>query len=87
MICINNASEKGLGADDIAMLSAGLFAEVQWHRRAIISPEARKAAFRHGWFFTGDLGYFDRLLFVSGRKKDMVKVCSSPAVTLTMPGC
>ena len=39
------------------------------------NPEATNAAFRDGWFYTGDLGYFDEegYLFVSGRKKDMVK--------------
>jgi len=39
------------------------------------NPEATNAAFLNGWFYTGDLGYFDDegYLFVSGRKKDMVK--------------
>ncbi len=39
------------------------------------NPDATGAAFRNGWFYTGDLGYFDEegYLFVSGRKKDMVK--------------
>ncbi|HWH76122.1 MAG TPA: AMP-binding protein [Candidatus Binatus sp.] len=39
------------------------------------NPEATSASFRDGWFYTGDLGYFDEegYLFVSGRKKDMVK--------------
>ena len=39
------------------------------------NPEATSASFRHGWFYTGDLGYFDEegFLFVAGRKKDMVK--------------
>ena len=38
-------------------------------------PEATNASFRDGWFYTGDLGYFDDegYLFVVGRKKDMVK--------------
>ncbi len=39
------------------------------------NPEATNASFRAGWFYTGDLGYFDEegYLYVSGRKKDMVK--------------
>jgi acyl-CoA synthetase (AMP-forming)/AMP-acid ligase II len=39
------------------------------------NPEATNASFREGWFYTGDLGYFDEegYLFVVGRKKDMVK--------------
>jgi acyl-CoA synthetase (AMP-forming)/AMP-acid ligase II len=39
------------------------------------NPEATNASFREGWFYTGDLGYFDEegFLFVVGRKKDMVK--------------
>ena len=39
------------------------------------NPEATNAAFLNGWFYTGDLGYFDEegFLFVVGRKKDMVK--------------
>jgi acyl-CoA synthetase (AMP-forming)/AMP-acid ligase II len=39
------------------------------------NPQATEASFRNGWFYTGDLGYFDEegFLFVAGRKKDMVK--------------
>ncbi|HVO95020.1 MAG TPA: fatty acid--CoA ligase family protein, partial [Terriglobales bacterium] len=39
------------------------------------NAEATSASFRDGWFYTGDLGYFDEdgYLYVAGRKKDMVK--------------
>jgi fatty-acyl-CoA synthase len=36
-------------------------------------PDLTAAAFQHGWFLTGDLGYLaDGELFVSGRKKDLL---------------
>ncbi|SON63351.1 Long-chain-fatty-acid--CoA ligase [Mycobacterium simulans] len=38
-------------------------------------PATTAEAFRHGWFHSGDLGYYDThgLLYVVDRKKDMIK--------------
>jgi len=40
-----------------------------WNR-----PDATAAALRDGWFYTGDLGYFDARgnLFLTGRKKEVI---------------
>ncbi len=40
-----------------------------WNR-----PDATAAAIREGWFYTGDLGYFDARgnLFLTGRKKEVI---------------
>ena len=38
------------------------------------NDEATKEVLKDGWFYTGDLGYFDKngYLFITGRKKDVI---------------
>lgn len=60
------AGEEG---EIIAMMNGDESFEGYWKR-----PEADAKALRHGWYFTGDTGYFDEDgdLFVTGRVDDMI---------------
>lgn len=65
--------------DDGKSLPPGVQGEIAVRGAAVISgyldqPEADAAAFRDGWFLTGDAGYLDAQenLFVTGRFKEMI---------------
>ena len=60
-------------------LGVGKTGEIVIRDRVVISgyedaPEENKTAFRHGWFYTGDIGYIDEegYLFITGRKKELI---------------
>lgn len=63
---IDNPNEEGIG--EVAVQSPTVMLEY------VDNPEATKEVLRDGWFYTGDLGYFDKdgFLFITGRKKDVI---------------
>jgi acyl-CoA synthetase (AMP-forming)/AMP-acid ligase II len=69
---IVNDDNKPLGVNEVGEIICQSPLAMQGYYK---NPEATSASFRDGWFYTGDLGYFDEegYLFVVGRKKDMVK--------------
>ncbi len=60
--------DSGLAAGEIALRGAVVM-KGYWNR-----PDATAAVLRDGWFYTGDLGYFDTdgNLFLTGRKKELI---------------
>jgi long-chain acyl-CoA synthetase len=60
--------DSGLAAGEIALRGAVVM-KGYWNR-----PDATAAVLREGWFYTGDLGYFDKdgNLFLTGRKKELI---------------
>ena len=60
--------EDSPAAGEIA-LRGGVVMKGYWNR-----PDATAAVLRDGWFYTGDLGYFDaeHNLFLTGRKKEVI---------------
>jgi len=60
--------DGGPAAGEIALRGAVVM-KGYWNR-----PDATAAVLRDGWFYTGDLGYFDAHgnLFLTGRKKELI---------------
>ncbi len=84
-IRLSSAGREAIGAevrvvdDQDRDLPPGEIGEVLVRSESVIAgywnqPEESAKAIRNGWFYTGDLGYFDaeRYLFIVDRKKDMV---------------
>jgi long-chain acyl-CoA synthetase len=65
---IEDAEEDGHTSGEIALRGAPVM-KGYWNR-----PDATTAVMRDGWFYTGDLGYFDDdgNLFLTGRKKEVI---------------
>jgi 2-furoate---CoA ligase len=61
--------EPGEEGQIVADIDSDEAFEAYWKR-----PDADEQAIRHGWYFTGDTGYFDEDgdLFVTGRVDDMI---------------
>jgi len=61
--------EDGGPAVGEVVLRGAVVMKGYWNR-----PDATAAVLRDGWFFSGDLGYFDshRNLFLTGRKKEVI---------------
>ena len=62
------SEEDGPATGEIALRGAVVM-KGYWNR-----PDATAAVLRDGWFYTGDLGYFDadRNLFLTGRRKEVI---------------
>ena len=63
---IDNPDKNGIG--EIAVKSPTVMLGY------VDNPEATADVLKEGWFYTGDLGYFDKdgFLFITGRKKDVI---------------
>lgn len=63
---IANPDKEGVG--EVAVKAPTVMLEY------VDNPEATAEVIKDGWFYTGDLGYFDKdgFLFITGRKKDVI---------------
>ena len=63
---IDNPNSEGVG--EIAVKAPTVMLEY------VDNPEATAEVLKDGWFYTGDLGYFDKdgFLFITSRKKDVI---------------
>ena len=63
---IDNPNSEGIG--EIAVQAPTVMLEY------VNNPEATSEVLKNDWFYTGDLGYFDKdgFLFITGRKKDVI---------------
>jgi long-chain acyl-CoA synthetase len=66
---IEAQQENGTPPSGEVALRGGVVMKGYWNR-----PDATAAVLRDGWFYTGDLGYFDEHgnLFLTGRKKEII---------------
>jgi long-chain acyl-CoA synthetase len=68
--------DGGQSAGEIALRGA-IVMKGYWNR-----PEATAEVLRDGWFYTGDLGYFDSSgnLFITGRRKEVIVLANGKNV-------
>lgn len=78
---VANPGEEG---EIVALLASDESFEGYWRR-----PEADERALRHGWYFTGDTGYFDADgdLFVTGRVDDMIIIGGENVSPVEIESC